>query len=124
MVTDPWFNSSELSHKHCLCEEQCALVHWDICHPIPLLRENERWVHSLHLHPFCLSLHGLRDHGCQGGSRLTRKLQKHNEFTAGTAVVQMESCGCPIPENVEGQVGWGCEQRGLVAFVPAYGREV
>lgn len=46
-VTDPWFNSSELSHKHRLCEEQCTLVHWGICHPIPLLRENERWVFSL-----------------------------------------------------------------------------
>lgn len=73
-----------------------------------------------HLHPFCLSWHGLRDHGCQGGSRLTRKLQKHNEFTAGTAVVKMESCGCLIPENVEGQVGWGC----LGGFVPAHGRGV
>lgn len=74
------------------------------------------------LHPFCLSLHGLRDHGCQGGSRLARKLQKHNECTAGTAVLHMESCGCHIPENVENHIGWGCEQPDLVEFVPAHGR--
>lgn len=77
------------------------------------------------LHPFCLSLHGLGDHGCQGGSRLARKLQKHNECTAGrwSSQLQVESYRCHIPENVESHVGGGCEQPDLVEFVPAHGRE-
>ena len=29
---------------------------------------------------------------------------------------------CPIPGNVQGQVGWGFEQLGLVEGVPAHGR--
>lgn len=77
-------------------------------------------MHSLPCIPFVSACKGLGRF--QGGSRLARKLQKHKEFTAGTAVLQMESCGCHIPENVEGQVGWGCEQPGLVEFVP--GRRV
>lgn len=71
-----------------------------------------------HLHPCCLSLHGLRDHGCQHDSRLTRKLQIINKFTAVPAVVLTESCGCSITETVEGQVGWGSEQPDLVEGVP------
>ncbi|GAB0186503.1 hypothetical protein GRJ2_001115600 [Grus japonensis] len=34
------------------------------------------------------------------------------------------SCGCPIPGSVQGQVGWGFGQRGLVEGVPAHGRGV
>ena len=33
------------------------------------------------------------------------------------------SCGCPwLPGSVEGQVGWGFGQAGLVEGVPAHGR--
>jgi len=32
------------------------------------------------------------------------------------------SYGCPLPGSVQGQVGRGFEQRGLVAGVPAHGR--
>jgi len=28
-------------------------------------------------------------------------------------VVRQESCGCPLPGSVQGQVGWGFEQPGL-----------
>jgi len=31
---------------------------------------------------------------------------------------------CPIPGNIQGQVGWGSEQPGLVEDVPAHGRGV
>ena len=34
------------------------------------------------------------------------------------------SCGCPIPGSVQGQVGRGFEQPGLVEGVPAHGRGV
>ena len=34
------------------------------------------------------------------------------------------SCGCPLPGSVQGQVGRGFEQPGLVEGVPAHGREV
>jgi len=40
-----------------------------------------------------------------------------------TAACQ-RSCGCPLPGSVQGQVGWGFEQSGLVEGVPAHGREV
>lgn len=41
----------------------------------------------------------------------------------GEALVQViqRSCGCPIPENVQGQADWGS---GLVEGVSAHGREV
>ncbi|PKU36866.1 hypothetical protein llap_12830 [Limosa lapponica baueri] len=32
--------------------------------------------------------------------------------------------GCPIPGSVQGQVGWGFEQPGLVEGVPAHGTGV
>ena len=35
-----------------------------------------------------------------------------------------QDCGCRIPGSVEGQVGWGFEQPGLVEDVLAHGREV
>lgn len=68
-------------HKHCLCEGQCALVPWDICHPIPLLRENERWVHSLPCIPFVSACKGLgtmaarEGPGWPGSCRSTRNSQ-------------------------------------------------
>ena len=36
--------------------------------------------------------------------------------------VAQRSCGCPLPGNVQGQVGRGFEQPGLVEGVPAHGR--
>jgi len=38
--------------------------------------------------------------------------------------VAQRSCGCPLPGSVQGQVGWGFEQPGLVQGVPAHGRGV
>uniref|UniRef100_A0A8C3PK68 Uncharacterized protein n=1 Tax=Calidris pygmaea TaxID=425635 RepID=A0A8C3PK68_9CHAR len=38
--------------------------------------------------------------------------------------VAQGSCGCPFPGGVQGQVGWGFEQPGLVGGVPAHGRGV
>jgi len=47
-------------------------------------------------------------------------------FEGGEALAQVaqRSCGCPLPGNVQGQVGWGFEQPGLVEGVPAHGRGV
>ena len=39
-------------------------------------------------------------------------------------VTEVRGCGCPIPGSVQGQVGWGLEQPGLVEGVPAHGRGV
>uniref|UniRef100_A0A672UC28 Uncharacterized protein n=1 Tax=Strigops habroptila TaxID=2489341 RepID=A0A672UC28_STRHB len=36
--------------------------------------------------------------------------------------VAQRSCGCPIPGSVQGKVGQGLEQPGLVEGVPARGR--
>ena len=38
------------------------------------------------------------------------------------AQVAQRSCGCPLPGRVQGQVGWGFGQPGLVEGVPAHGR--
>jgi len=38
-------------------------------------------------------------------------------------VAQRDSGG-PIPENIQGQVGWGSEQPGLVDDVPAHCRGI
>jgi len=35
--------------------------------------------------------------------------------------VAQRICDCPLPGNVEGQVGWSSEQPGLVEDVPARG---
>jgi len=35
--------------------------------------------------------------------------------------VAQRSCGCPLPGSIQGQVGWGSEQPGLVEGVPAQG---
>ena len=47
---------------------------------------------------------------CEGGETL--------------AQVAERSCGCPLPGSVQGQVGRGFEQPGLVEGVPAHGRGV
>jgi len=36
--------------------------------------------------------------------------------------IPQRSCGSPIPGNIQGQVGWGSEQPGLVEDVPAHCR--
>jgi len=38
--------------------------------------------------------------------------------------VAQRSCGCPLHESVQDEVGWSSEQPGLVEDVPAYGRGV
>jgi len=38
--------------------------------------------------------------------------------------VAQRSCGCPLPRNVQDQVGWAFEQPGLVEGVPAHARGV
>ena len=40
----------------------------------------------------------------------------------GQQVIAQRSCGCPIPSSVQGQVGWGLEQPGIVEGVPVHGR--
>ena len=40
------------------------------------------------------------------------------------AQVAQRDGGCPVPGNIQGQVGWGSEQSGLVEDVPAHGRGV
>ena len=45
---------------------------------------------------------------CEGGEALAQVAQR--------------SCGCPLPGSVQGQVGRGFEQPGLVEGVPAHGR--
>jgi len=38
--------------------------------------------------------------------------------------VAQRTCGCPITGSVQGQVGWGSEQPGLVKDVPDRDRRV
>ena len=40
------------------------------------------------------------------------------------AQIAQRGSGGPIPGNIQGQVGWGYEQPGLVADVPAHCRGV
>jgi len=48
----------------------------------------------------------------------------HHEVGEALKQVAQRSCGCPLPESVQGQVGWSSEQPGLVEDVPAYDRGV
>ena len=48
----------------------------------------------------------------------------YNESGEALAQVARRGCGCPIPGSVQGQVGWGFEQAGLVEGVPAHGMGV
>ena len=45
---------------------------------------------------------------CEGGEALEQVAQR--------------GCGGPLPGSVQGQVGWGFGQPGLVEGVPAHGR--
>jgi len=46
----------------------------------------------------------------------------HYESGEALEQVSQRSCGCSLPGNVQGQLGWGFEQPGLVEDVPAHGR--
>jgi len=48
----------------------------------------------------------------------------HSEGAEALAEVAQGSCGCPLPGRVQGQVGRGLEQPGLMEGVPAHGRGV
>jgi len=50
------------------------------------------------------------------------KVTLHYETGEAVAQVAQRSCGCALPGSVQGQVGWGFEQPGLVEGVPALGR--
>jgi len=45
----------------------------------------------------------------------------HYESGEALAQVAQRSCGCPISGSVQGRIGWGFEQPGLVEGVPARG---
>jgi len=47
-------------------------------------------------------------------------------YEGGEALEQVawRNCGCPLPGSVQGQVGRGLEETGLVEGVPARGRGV
>ena len=47
---------------------------------------------------------------CEGGEALEQVAQR--------------DCGCPISGSVQGQVGWGFEQPGLMEGVPAMAGEL
>jgi len=46
------------------------------------------------------------------------------EYTLNSEQVAQRSCGCPLPGSIQGQVGQGFGQPGLVEGVPAHGRGV
>ncbi|KAK4827836.1 hypothetical protein QYF61_021973, partial [Mycteria americana] len=48
----------------------------------------------------------------------------HYEGGEALEQVAQRSCGHPIPGSVQGPVGWGFEQPGLVEGVPAHGRGI
>jgi len=48
----------------------------------------------------------------------------HSEGGEALAQVAQRGCGCPLPGRVQGQVGWGLEQPGLVEGVSAHDRGV
>jgi len=48
----------------------------------------------------------------------------YDEGGEALAQVAQRSCGCPLPGSVQGQLGQGFEQPGLVEGVPAHGRGV
>jgi len=48
----------------------------------------------------------------------------HSGGGEALAQVTQRSCGCPLPDRVQGQLGWGWEQPGLVEGVPARGKGV
>jgi len=53
-----------------------------------------------------------------------KKESLYSEDGVALAQAAQRSCGCPLPGRVQGQVGRGFEQPGLVEGVPAPGRGV
>jgi len=51
-----------------------------------------------------------------------RKTFFYDKGVGALEQVSRRSCGCPLPGSVQGQVGCGFEQPGLVEGVPAHGR--
>ena len=60
----------------------------------------------------------------EGRFRLNLKRKFFTVSGETLAQVAQRSCGCPHPGRVQGQVGRGFEQPGLVEGVPAHGRGV
>jgi len=60
----------------------------------------------------------------KGGFRLDIRQIFYNEGGETLAQVAQRSCGCPLLGSVQGRVGWGFEQPGLVEDVPAHGRGI
>jgi len=60
----------------------------------------------------------------EGTFTLDKEEILYNEGGEALEQVAQRSCGCPLPGSVQGQVGWGFEQPGLVAGVPAHSRGV
>lgn len=49
---------------------------------------------------------------------------KHYKFNLEIKQVAQSTCGCPIPGNIQTQVGWSFEQASVVQGVPARGRRI
>jgi len=60
----------------------------------------------------------------EGRFRLDVRKQIFTEGDETVEQVTQRSCGCPLPGSVQGQVGWGFKQPGLVEGVPGHGRGV
>ena len=81
-------------------------------------RGTHQMIHTESRNPFPFNLHLFLSPAfiqeeilhCEGGEALEQAAQR--------------DCGCPLPGSVQGQVGWGFEQSGLVEGVPAHSRGV
>ena len=63
----------------------------------------------------------VRGRGTQG---LAEGTASGHESSETLEQVTQRSCGCSIPGNIQGNVGWGFEQPGQVKDAPAHGRGV
>jgi len=65
-----------------------------------------------------------RENGCKLKEIYIRyeEVILHHEGGEAQEQVAQRSCGCLLPESVQGQVGWGSEPPGVVEGVPAQGR--
>jgi len=58
----------------------------------------------------------------RGSTSQSWEREFHDEGSEALEQVVRRCCGCPLPSSVQGQVGRGFEQPGLVEGVPAHGR--